>query len=646
MESLVSELGRIACHIRSLVALACYRQLVRASGLFNAEWYRLAYPVVMRDGIDPLDHFLRHGAAHRLSPGPSFDSARYLDEHPNARSTGLNPLVHYLVYGRVRGLVIHKAPPSDADRILASGLFEPEWYLSHVDVASAGVPPFLHFMASGALEGRSPGPGFDANWYLRRHPDVAGSNPVLHYIDRGAAEGRLAVPPQRNLAVARQTVADLEDLEPELYGADYFVDIPRLEIVDSQLETRLTRAFETLVLRTPVPPRFIVCLPWLIHGGADLVAGHAIRALAEAHGEHSLLVVLTDHDRLEAPHLVPPGIPILSFTEIDAKLSLTERVELVDLMVRGFRPEAVLNVNSHAGWEAMLRYGRRLSSFSRLYAMLFCPDFAPDGRPNSYADRYLRHCLSFLAGVYFDNATYINEVAERFAIPSELRSRLIVLHQPAPRPARAAPRDRSSHEPLRVLWAGRFAVQKNVDLLMRIARDAKDMEFHVWGRGNPEFEDALQRLSSQPDSNLRFHGPFERFEALPLAEYDAFLYTSRWDGIPNVLLEAGAAGLPIVATCVGGIAELVDERTGWPFHEQEDPAPYLAALREIADKPDEAWIRVDAMDRRLRDNHDWGRYCDVLGSQPRSTGGILNVPPVDHSNIECASRGDARKAFA
>jgi glycosyltransferase involved in cell wall biosynthesis len=643
----VNDLGRVADRIRGLVALPFYRQLVRASGLFDAEWYRLAHPVVMRDGVGPLDHFLRHGAPHRLSPGPNFDSARYLDEHQDARNSGLNPLVHYLIYGRARGLIIHKAPPSDADRIRASGLFDAEWYLSHnADVAAAGLPPFLHFMASGALEGRSPGPDFDANWYLRRYADVVGLNPVLHYIDRGSAEGRLPVAPQRNVASAQRTVADLEDLEPELYGADYFADIPQLEIVDSQLDTRLTRAFDVLVARTPVPPRFIVCLPWLTHGGADLVAGHAIRAIAEAHGARSLLVVLTDHDRLEAAHLLPPDVPILSFAEIDPRCSLTERAELVDLLVRGFRPDAVLNVNSHAGWEAMLRYGRRLSGFSRLYAMLFCPDFAPDGRRNSYADRYLRHCLPNLAGVYFDNSTYIDEVAEQFAIPSELRSRLVVLHQPVQRPARLAPRDRSSHEPLRVLWAGRLTMQKNVDLLIRIARDAKDMEFHVWGRGNSELQAALQGVSGEPGSNLSFHGAFERFEALPLGNYDAFLYTSRWDGIPNVLLEAGAAGLPIVATRVGGISELVDEHTGWLLDEQEDSVPYAAALREIASRPDDTRMRVAAMDRRLRENHDWERYRDVLGAQPLSTGGILNASPSDHGDFQRASRGDACEALA
>ena len=50
----------------------------------------------------------------------------------------------------------------------------------------------LHYLLVGAAEGRSPGPDFDGEWYLRRHPDVLmqGENPLLHYIERGRSEGR------------------------------------------------------------------------------------------------------------------------------------------------------------------------------------------------------------------------------------------------------------------------------------------------------------------------------------------------------------------------------------------------------------------------------------------------------------------------
>jgi glycosyltransferase involved in cell wall biosynthesis len=46
--------------------------------------------------------------------------------------------------------------------------------------------------------------------------------------------------------------------------------------------------------------------------------------------------------------------------------------------------------------------------------------------------------------------------------------------------------------------------------------------------------------------------------------FDAFLLTSHWEGLPRVLLEARTIGLPIVATRVGGVEEvIVQGRHGW-----------------------------------------------------------------------------------
>jgi glycosyltransferase involved in cell wall biosynthesis len=623
------------------------RRLVLSSDLFDAEWYRLANPYLARDQIDPLRHFLQHGRKHRLSPSRLFDTGRYLDQHPEAQRSQFNPLVHYLKQGRARGLQIHAAPPSEADRIIASGLFDAKWYLErYPDVAAANYPALLHYLLHGALEGRSPGPGFSAEWYLARYSDVVGLNPLIHYIDHGREEGRIPVQPSRPLEIAKQTLAGVEDLDPDLYGADYFADAGRLDVVDARRDSRVSRCFEHVVEALASPPCHVVFLPWLLHGGADLVACHAIRALAEAHGAGSVLVVLTDHDREEAPHLLPEGVPLISFSRIEPALSQVERTELVDLLIRSLQPDTVLNVNSRACWEAVRRGGRKLKHFTRLYAMLFCPDFSPaDRRRSGYADTYLRHCLPFLTGIYFDNASYIEEVTQQFGIPAELRSRLVVLRQPAPAPARIAGRTRKKGQALRVLWASRIAPQKNIDLLMRITEAAPEVEFHMWGRGSHALEGLLAELAARHE-HVHFHGAFERFDKLPLGEYDAFVYTSLWDGIPNILLESASAGLPIVAPDVGGIGELVDKQTGWLVSATNDPAPYVKALAEIRDKPRQAATRVEAMRGRLRENHDWKRYREILASEPHMTGGLLNAAGIDNGGTDRASRGDAGKAVA
>ncbi|HWI87396.1 MAG TPA: sulfotransferase family protein, partial [Sphingomonas sp.] len=51
--------------------------LIRASGLFDVDWYLAHYPDVAASGLDPIDHYLRIGAALGYNPGPLFDTYHY-----------------------------------------------------------------------------------------------------------------------------------------------------------------------------------------------------------------------------------------------------------------------------------------------------------------------------------------------------------------------------------------------------------------------------------------------------------------------------------------------------------------------------------------------------------------------------------------
>ena len=147
-------------------------------------------------------------------------------------------------------------------------------------------------------------------------------------------------------------------------------------------------------------------------------------------------------------------------------------------------------------------------------------------------------------------------------------------------------------------------------------------------------------------SHVHFHGPFERFDALPLVDYDALLYTSLWDGLPNVLLEAASTDLAIVASNVGGIGELVDQETGWLIADLDDPQPYVEALQAIADDPARGQTQISAMRKRLQKNHSWERYLETLDREPSATRGFLHAPSNDHGDSERPSRGDAGQTLA
>jgi hypothetical protein len=88
------------------------RALISESKLFDAKWYLERYPDVASTGIDPLDHFVQHGAAEGRNPSQRFDLRWYLKRHPDVARSGTNPLLHYLEHGRDEGRSIRAVSSS------------------------------------------------------------------------------------------------------------------------------------------------------------------------------------------------------------------------------------------------------------------------------------------------------------------------------------------------------------------------------------------------------------------------------------------------------------------------------------------------------------------------------------------------------
>lgn len=79
-----------------------FAALLESSGLFDPQWYADRNEAAqLADG--PLRHFLDFGAYDRRDPGPNFDTAFYLRQNPDAATSRLAPLEHYLRIGRARG---------------------------------------------------------------------------------------------------------------------------------------------------------------------------------------------------------------------------------------------------------------------------------------------------------------------------------------------------------------------------------------------------------------------------------------------------------------------------------------------------------------------------------------------------------------
>jgi glycosyltransferase involved in cell wall biosynthesis len=88
-----------------------------------------------------------------------------------------------------------------------------------------------------------------------------------------------------------------------------------------------------------------------------------------------------------------------------------------------------------------------------------------------------------------------------------------------------------------------------------------------------------------------------------LASFDVFAFPSLFEGLCLAVIEAQAAGVPVVATPVGGIREtVVDGETGL-LVPPRDPAALAAAIRRLLDDPDLARRLADEARRRVRETY-------------------------------------------
>jgi lipopolysaccharide biosynthesis protein len=152
----------------------------RPNILFHHSWYVQRAPESVRDGLNPLAHYLEYGEKNGAVPHPLFDR-KYLEAQLSTENDNLpSLLVYFLHQGDLQGLSPHR-------------LFDSSWYRSkNVDVDRSNTPALRHYLLFGWKEGRSPHPLFDVRYYLHRSPDVASGNidPLTHYVAFGARELR------------------------------------------------------------------------------------------------------------------------------------------------------------------------------------------------------------------------------------------------------------------------------------------------------------------------------------------------------------------------------------------------------------------------------------------------------------------------
>ncbi len=612
-----------------------------------------------------MEHIASDERAFAAFLGDRFEPAEYLRRYPDVAAARVDPLTHWLEWGMGEGrvlcasLVVRPAdslPPELASR----------WTL--FSVAGQTVAARFSHVPLGELVAHYPAiqpndelfaefvlAHLDPDEYLARNPDVASdgargglrsaerlAHAAAHWLRWGMREGRALAPdltvtwgadlrgrrppraPQgfdwQGEAVAVSTVtvsaSILHQIEaqgcydPALFapGATAIRSLPRFVATDLWARDRVD--VEGIFSAMCSGPDTVVAIPFLVPGGAEKYAADIVDVLANDMGRRVQIVVTdqTEHEagewwRLHA--LRPLRAAHLVFWKDISEAG--DQITVFARMLNAIRPKYLLVVNSRLGLDAVSVFGRGLSQNTTILCAYFSLSPGAVGAP--CAARFPRQTLPHAIALT-DNrpmADYFNAHFGSFAakgvvcLPARQlpAPRAIVQNRWQQRASRLVQHGRVR----RWLWLSRLEPFKGTSILARLASARPHDAFQVHGPGG---ERAAALGLDQP--NVVVGGVVEDVPGADLTGYDAFLFTSRFEGMPNTVLEMTQHALPLVLADVGGLRDTLSpscaEFVGVQDSDDATSARFLTAMDRLASKSvDDLKVMVEAAYEHVVSRH-------------------------------------------
>jgi glycosyltransferase involved in cell wall biosynthesis len=178
-----------------------------------------------------------------------------------------------------------------------------------------------------------------------------------------------------------------------------------------------------------------------------------------------------------------------------------------------------------------------------------------------------------------------------------------------------------------LLGAGRLTEQKNfaalVDLAAALRAGGRPVRTVIAGEGEQRsmLEERIADLGLDPE--VRLLGVRDDLERLFQAA-DVFVLSSRWEGLPLVLLEAMAAGCPVAGFAIDGTREVVEDGRHGLLAPMDDVSTLAGRIAAVLDEPDRLAAMGAAARAHVQAHHD---FADVLARLEALYAEILAWPP-------------------
>lgn len=313
-------------------------------------------------------------------------------------------------------------------------------------------------------------------------------------------------------------------------------------------------------------------------GGAERQLIFMLRSLKDA-GIGSRLLCLTKGEALEE-EIRELGIDIRSINTSGGRL---QKLRSVINELR--REKADIIQSSHFYTNIYVSIAGRVNGIPSIGAIRsdLALEFATNGFYGKYQLKLPRHLIA--------NSKLALERSVSFGIEKE---RIDLVRNVVSCVSRIKNTSNSSADSTKIFFVGRLGKEKRPELFVKLARELRKtlpdrrLKFHIVGDGplRRELEDLASGYGLTPEV-LSFDG--ERSDMSEVYRTaDILVLTSKHEGTPNAVLEALGHAIPVVATRVGGVPEILNNDTGIVV----DPMDFTGLVKATADLILDPQLRV------------------------------------------------------
>lgn len=224
-------------------------------------------------------------------------------------------------------------------------------------------------------------------------------------------------------------------------------------------------------------------------------------------------------------------------------------------ILNALRPNHILINNSRIGLDAVANFGRGLSQYSHIY----CTYFSLSHLGASYAARFPYKTLPYSTALT-DNSLMESTLHRMWNGMTEKHVAVLPPRIDVSTQERFDERLRNriihnrTRSVMKWVWVGRIEKFKGTDILGKLATTRSNDAFYLFG---PAQEPLHQLGLTLP--NIAHSGILDDVLSADFSEFNGFIFTSLFEGMPNTVLEMSQHAIPMILADVGGLRDTFDD---------------------------------------------------------------------------------------